>query len=314
MHNASQHRLIWCLAAKKLQGICLESLEDQDFVEDYISLSSLGNDKLNNMTQAQITKLIGIPTDRWLESYRLLPTIRFLLEQLKGYANIDTVNAVAKSVQILQSWQLKHDETFLFGQDLKTIFHSNSAESVWAIVEVIRFLSSVVELQPKSLTHSLWDFILCSMTSWCTTVEESWTSGKMSSDQTNNPVLLSFTVALCSLIQNCSTVIADIELRKEELSPSFPPNLVSEWNDVFSDAAYNTIVPLFLQLSRFNDLSHLSSLHLLETLALSIRLVPLKHLHPTVETLSPLLMARQSPTQLAAHALIVKYVIIDFYW
>lgn len=147
------------------------------------------------------------------------------------------------------------------------------------------------------------------MASWSATVEESWADP--TADKTNDPLLLSFTVALCNLIQNCSSLICTIE-QNPDTNTNFPPNLVSEWNDVFSDAAFNAILPLFLRRSRCQNLLNLSSLHLLETLAMSVRHVPVKHLEFGVETLSPLLMAKQSATQFAIYGLIVKYGILNY--
>ncbi len=305
--NSRQRRWIWFFAARKLKKSCQHILEEDEVTEEtVIMLHKISDVKLDKIMHTQIDKLFSVPADSWAESFQILTSVRYILEQLKANANEDTMTAVAELVKILQSWQLKYNDCFLFGRDLKVEQQTEtSAEAVWAVIEIIRLLSTIVEFYPKSLSHSLWDFILCSMTSWCATLEESWTGGP--SNQNTNPIMLSFTVALCHLIQNCSTVIAEVERNKEDLCPSFPPNLVFEWNDVFSDAAYNAVLPLFFQLSRCNTLFHISSSYLMETLALSVCRIPIKHIQTTVEELSPLLLAKHSAIQFAAHELFIKY-------
>jgi hypothetical protein len=305
--NSRQYRWIWCLVARKLQTILPQSFEENETTEDVVMiLSSLSDEKLNRITLSQISKLSTLSTNSWTESYQILTSIRFLLEKLKANINNDTMDALIESMKILQSWQLEHDESFLFGLDLKNVSRSGSSvKAVWTVIEIIRLLSTVVELYPVKLVHSLWDFILCSMTSWCTTLEESWAEVS-SSNLNTNPFLLSFTVALSRLIQSCGTLMADVEQKKEELISAIPPNLVTEWNDVFSDATYNAVLPIFLRLSR-NNPSHLSAFYLMETLALSVRHAPMKVVQPTAEKLSSLLLAKHSAIQFAAHGLIIKY-------
>ncbi|KAI9559714.1 hypothetical protein GHT06_013719 [Daphnia sinensis] len=307
LQNSRQYRWIWCVAVRKLQSVLQQTLEENEITENTeIMFCNLNDENLNRITQTQIAKLSAISSDDWADSYQLLTNIRFLLEKLATSANDDTLISVAELVKILQSWQLKHDESFLFGQDLKTISRTGSSvKAVWSIIEVIRLLSTIVEFYPYKLEHSSWDFILCSMTSWCTTFEESWTDVSPANQHTN-PILLSFTVALSRLIQSCGALIADIDKKTEESTSSLPPNLASEWNDVFSDAAYNAILPVFFLQSKCNNLPHLSSFCLMEALALSVRHVPVKLLHHTIEKLSPLLLAKHSAIQFAAHGLIIK--------
>ena len=309
--NSRNRRWVWCFAARKFQQSCEQVLEDQEMTEDGLLISSnISEEKLNRIARMQMTKLSSVTTDSWFSNVQLLASIRYLLKRLKATANEDTITEMNESVKILQSWQLKHADSFLFGYDLKSESQTGtSPEAVWAVIEIIRLLSTIVELYPQNLSHSLWDFTLCSMTSWCATLEESWTD--VSPNQNTNPMLLSFTVALFRLVQNCGALVVDVERNKEKLYTSLPPNLVSEWNDVFSDAAYNAILPLFFQLSRSNTLSHISSFYLMEALALSVCNVSAKHIQLTVEKLSPLLLAKHSAIQFTVHELINKYCKIN---
>ena len=100
-----------------------------------------------------------------------MATIRLLLDELKPDA-VETIDSVIQVLQMLQNWQKNHNEELLFGSDLKQVAMSD--DSLLTVIEMIRFMSVMVELYPHQLVDSLWDFILCSMASWCSTLEESW--------------------------------------------------------------------------------------------------------------------------------------------
>lgn len=302
--NSQRHGLIWSIATRKLHNFCEKNLTTDEVSVDILAyLSSIDGELLNRFTEIQLGKLYSFPSENWTNSLKLLASIRFLLKELNQNANMETSKTVSNVVATLQSWQLKNHDSFLFGHDLKSILQADpSSESVWTIIEIIRILSTSVELYSSQLTYSLWDFILCSMTSWCSTLEESWAN--VVCNQNMNIVLLSFTAAVCHLIWNCSKFVAAIE--RNEIT-SFPPNLVSEWNDVFSNAAFDAVIPLFLRLCLSSTVLDVPIFYLLETLSLSVQHVPMNHIQLTVEKVSSLLLAKHTAVQLAAYGLIKKY-------
>lgn len=317
IEKSSQLKWIWCYAAKKVQQLQVDSVVDQGHLERFenlpVLLPSLFNtDILNKHARLQTEKLVSFSQDRFMESFEVIAANRVFLEQLNQNIDTASLECVTVSVRTLHSWQSKHNEHFLFGVDLKETGRKGSSvqnNCVWTVIETIRFLSTVVEHYPQQVESSSWDFILCSMSSWCTTLEESWS--KISSKKLNDPVLLSFTIALCNLIDNCGRLISKVERKSEQHLSSIPSNLVSEWNDVFSEAAYNAVLPLFLQISRSSDLLNGLPVYLLETLSLSIRHIPAKNLMSnsqlSVDCLSLLLLAEQSSIQFSVHGLIAKY-------
>lgn len=314
--NSIQQRWVWCYAARKLQGIQVDTLPDKG--KNLVDVTNIPGllpklldiETLNRHAHLEMTNLSSLSTDSFMESSGLIAAIRLILNQLSANADSDTLDAVSVAVQTLQRWQSEHDEHFLFGIDLKEANRKGSPidiNCVWTVIESIRFLSTVVELYPHRVEPSSWDFIFCSMSSWCTTLEESWS--RINSSRANNSILLSFTVALCSLVDNCGRLVAKVEENPDKI----PANLVSEWNDVFSEAAYNAVLPLFLQISRSTSLLDVLPIYLLEALALSIHHVPAKNLtsvhsqHVNVDSLSLLLMSEQPSIQFAVHDLIFKY-------
>ena len=139
------------------------------------------------------------------------------------------------------------------------------------------------------------------MTSWCSTLEESWNDWGPA--HVHNTLLLCFTVALCRLVRSCSRLVADLDAE----STAAMSNLTSEWNDVFAEAAFSTVVPLFMRLAqRWNKIHNPYLDHVLESLVACVSHVPRQHLSQTVDVLCPLLMAKQPAIQLAAYGLIKK--------
>lgn len=70
-----------------------------------------------------------------------------------------------------------------------------------------------------------------------------------------NSVHLAFTVALCRLVRTCGRLVADVEHGRRDAS-NLPPDLVSEWHDVFSEAAFSAVLPVFLRLAmRWNKVT-----------------------------------------------------------
>ena len=303
--NAYQRHWIWVRVALKLQSLGdYPKLRDRDQeAAADITYSELDQDKLNEAVQIVSSRLITSDSVGWAESSQRLATIRFILTKLLK-AQEDTIASVLQVLEMVQLWQQQYNDQFLFeAQQLKQ--ESTAAmTSPWTVVEIIRLLSTVVQLHPERLTQPLWDFILCSMTSWCSTLEEAW-DGLSVGQRTTSPLLLTFTVALCRLVHECSSLVVRIERNQNS---SFSPNFVSEWNDVFAEAAYNSLLPLFVQLSRrCNQVSNnLVSDHLLETLSFSVYHIPLKHIQLTIDQLSPLLYAKHPSVQFAVYSLIKK--------
>ena len=294
---------IWILVARKLLSIC-----DIMFPEcDPLTPVLTDSDGKRNLAVRNLTDQLACLTEQnWKESRHLLNSIRILLNSLKTEADSETLDAVVATVQVLQHWQQQYSEEFLFGADLKSLPQPTTSTPL-TVVEMIHLLSTVVELYPNQLPNQLWDFVLCSMTSWCSTLEDSWND--WGPNHIHNVVLLSFTVALSRLVLNCSNLVLEVQQQKRDVS-GLPPNLTGEWDDVFSEAAFSAIVPIFLRLSqRWNKINSPVLDYVMECLVASLIHAPKQHLNQTIEVLSPLVLSKQPAIQLGAYCLIVKYIL-----
>jgi len=294
--KASHNRWIWSLTSKKLQSICgYQSNQEESEME-----------RNHSLLRSQLAKIKQ--ENEWSQCHELMATIRLLLDELKPDA-VETIDSVIQVLQMLQNWQKNHNEELLFGSDLKQVAMSD--DSLLTVIEMIRFMSVMVELYPHQLVDSLWDFILCSMASWCSTLEESWSHVSVTTpvSSMNNSALLSFTVALCRLVEKCSIVVGGAEAN----TASLPVNLKTEWNDVFAEVAFTTVIPIFHRLAccwneggGWNDGPLCDCL--MESMAMSLMEAPPCHVTLNVDELAPLLMAQQPIIQLAAYHLIIKLV------
>lgn len=124
--------------------------------------------------------------------------------------------------------------------------------------------------------------------------------------------MLSFTVALCRLVDTCATSVVGTNPANSSFSTSststLATDLISEWRDVFAEVAFNAIVPLFVRLAkRWKLTSNPLWDCVVEMVALSLTHVPPQHIHCSIEKLSLLLKAKQPSIQLTAYGLIIKY-------
>ena len=301
--NARNSRSIWLFCWKKLQLVCEFHLSEDEETILELPYSTMNNEKRNLVLQNQMATLMSIEGSEWSDHHELLATIRILLQDLKEEADSRTIESAVHLVGILQNWQKQHSQDFLFGSNLK---ETSVSDTVLTVIEIIRFMSLMVEMFPQQLVDSLWDFILCSMASWSSTLEDSWSD--ISSVQMNNAALISFTVALCRLIGSCSATVAASQSAPADAAMNLPVNLVTEWNDVFTEVAFTTIIPIFHRLGR--RWTHYANNPLcdwlMEAIVLSLSHAPLQHITLTVDQLSPLLMSKQPLIQLAAYHLIMK--------
>ena len=295
--------LIWSCALRKLQSIHPIPMKiNEDEVTD-VAVCQLSDKMRNSVAQLQMVILQSLNEGAgWRESCKLLSSIGSLLCSLRGDADSSTLERVVSTVQVLKDWQRQNNEEFLFAADLKnnTLPHGTCL----TIVEMIRLLSTVVELYPGQLSNELWDFVLCSMTSWCSTLDDSWSEATIV--QSHDFLLLTFTVSLCRLVQSCSRLVVDVVQKKVDAS-ALPQDMVVEWNDVFAEAAFSTIVPLFARFSqRWNATNSPILDFVMEAIVSTLMHVPKQHIHQSLEELSPLLLSRQPAVQFGAYRLIIK--------
>ncbi|XP_033741541.1 E3 ubiquitin-protein ligase listerin-like [Pecten maximus] len=131
----------------------------------------------------------------------------------------------------LMSWKEEDDTFLLFGSDL-----GEAAPGLVLVnAEVAKFLTLVVKYFYKHLTDREWDFIMCSMVSMVQSIDES-KSGLLRSCATQR-----YTVGVCRLLHQVALSLQTVE-------DTYPPNLITEWQEFFSESAYSTMLPLFVRI------------------------------------------------------------------
>lgn len=143
----------------------------------------------------------------------------------------------------VDDWREHHRSVFLFDSHF-------SAEN-WKLaafnVEVMRLFTLAVTKFPTSLDSSFWDTILCSAVSWIQSIAESQTG------LTCDIMAQTFTCGACDLLQ---AIDVCMQFVLPEQPSSFPPDILSEWKDVFSGAAYDVLLPVFVDVSERASTTH----------------------------------------------------------
>ncbi|KAK7815684.1 hypothetical protein U0070_015613, partial [Myodes glareolus] len=203
--------------------------------------------------------------------------------------------------------------------DDKQLLHEASPEVLGINIEIMRFLSLFLKYCSHPLAESEWDFIMCSMLAWLETTSE-------------NQAL--YSVPLVQLFACVSFDLAcDLSAFFDSVTPdtvgNLPVNLISEWKEFFSKGIHSLLLPLLVTAVGENkDLSETSFQNAMlkpmcETLTyiskdqllshkLPVKLVAgqktnlPEHLQTLLNTLTPLLLFRARPVQIAAYHMLYK--------
>lgn len=233
------------------------------------------------------------------ESRESLTAIRKLIEQEKL---AEALHSLPILLNIIREWRDNFHDDLLFGVDLKSeeFVKLTTTEHPWIVLEVVRIFQAVIYRHGSQLDSDSWDMILCSLSSWCTTLEETWKS--ITSKDYFQPILLSFTIALFRLVATTAEYVKRVT--SDEKSTT---DIVSEWNDVFSEEIYHSIMFTFLSLPWKTDVNHPAFHILYERIYSALKDIPAAHVKSTVEELAPILRAKFPVIQLTAYSLILRY-------
>ncbi|XP_036059255.1 E3 ubiquitin-protein ligase listerin [Onychomys torridus] len=229
--------------------------------------------------------------------------------------SVDDKQLLHGILKIIISWKKQHEDIFLFSCNLSEA----SPEVLGVNIEIMRFLSLFLKYCSYPLAESEWDFIMCSMLSWLETTSE-------------NQAL--YSVPLVQLFACVSFDLAcDLSAFFDSITPdtagNLPVNLISEWKEFFSQGIHSLLLPLLVTATGENkDLSETSFQNAMlkpmcETLTymskdqllshkLPVRLVTgqktnlPEHLQTLLNTLTPLLLFRARPVQIAAYHMLYK--------
>uniref|UniRef100_A0A8C6MV41 E3 ubiquitin-protein ligase listerin n=1 Tax=Mus spicilegus TaxID=10103 RepID=A0A8C6MV41_MUSSI len=231
--------------------------------------------------------------------------------------SIDDKQLLHGILKIITSWRKQHEDIFLFSCNLSEA----SPEVLGLNIEIMRFLSLFLKhcAYPLPLADSEWDFIMCSMLAWLETTSENQALYSVPLVQLFACVSFDLACDLCAFFDSITPDIVD----------NLPVNLISEWKEFFSKGIHSLLLPLLVNaIGENKDLSETSFQNAMlkpmcETLTyiskdqllshkLPARLVASQktnlpeHLQTLLNTLTPLLLFRARPVQIAAYHMLCK--------
>uniref|UniRef100_A0A8C2G7C7 E3 ubiquitin-protein ligase listerin n=1 Tax=Cyprinus carpio TaxID=7962 RepID=A0A8C2G7C7_CYPCA len=185
-----------------------------------------------------------------------------------------------------------------------------SAAWLLLAVEMMRFLCWMVDHSPTVLGNTHWDLLLCSMLAWLETAREN-------SSMFWNPWVQLFVCANCELIVRLSEFFTSPPAGVGE---QLPPELNSEWKEFFLEGIHNLLLPLLIKIPKPDD--PLFPLAVLRAVGEALIYIPVElltqnklpprfvadqrsslsePLQTLLNTLSPLLLFKARPLQLAVY-------------
>lgn len=154
------------------------------------------------------------------------------------YVDKDAIHTV---LSIVKDWRDNHDNLFLFDATI-------NADVTWPVfmfnIEIAMFLKSAVKTHGKSLSTDEWDLIMCGTIAWIQSVFDARnTIG-------GNGAVVALGHAVFCLLHQLTVYIETVVSSHPE---AHPPNLFTEWNDVFLPPAMGMALPLFMKLCDVAD-------------------------------------------------------------
>ncbi|KAK2823506.1 hypothetical protein Q7C36_020106 [Tachysurus vachellii] len=212
-------------------------------------------------------------------------------------------------------WRNSKEEWFLFNSDLGNA----TAEQLALPVEMMRFLSWMVKHSPTVLGSTHWDFLLCSMLAWLETASEC-------SRAFWNPCVQQFVQANSELIVTLNEFFTAPPAGVME---QLPPDLSFEWQEFFMEGIHNLLLPLLIKIpAEFSEPDEATfPVAVVEGLGEALRYIPIQllihnklparfiadqrsnlpdALQTLLNTLTPLLLFKSRPLQLAAYNILHK--------
>nr|DBA34456.1 TPA: hypothetical protein GDO54_002013 [Pyxicephalus adspersus] len=223
-------------------------------------------------------------------------------------------------LKIILSWKNEHEELFLLNNNLQDV----SPELIGLNVEIIRFFSALLKFSSStlpSLGDVEWDFIMCSMLAWLETACDSSALYRL-------PLVRLFACVSCSLASDLSGYFQAVTAGDTE---KLPANLISEWNEFFSEGIHSLLLPMLVKIageSKASEMSYQSPV--LQSLGEALRYISkeqlLDHKLPAkfvagqktnlpdslqslLNTLAPLLLHRERAVQITVYHMLKKIMV-----
>ncbi|XP_044298639.1 E3 ubiquitin-protein ligase listerin [Varanus komodoensis] len=158
-----------------------------------------------------------------------------ILNSCLNCGSIDCGELMPGILKIIISWRNEYEDSFLFSCNLQ----DGKPELLGFNIEMIRFLSLLLN-NPSSLLESEWDFVMCSMLSWLETTSDSQAVFPVVLVEVFASVSCDLSAALSSYFQSATP----------EIIEKLPANLITEWQDFFSEGIHSLLLPLLVKVTR----------------------------------------------------------------
>nr|XP_020651892.1 E3 ubiquitin-protein ligase listerin-like isoform X1 [Pogona vitticeps] len=157
-----------------------------------------------------------------------------VLNSCLNHESADYGELVSGILKIIISWRNDYD-IFLFSCNLEP----QNFQLLGINIEMMRFISLLLN-NPSTLLESEWDFVMCSMLAWLETTSESQAVFAF-------PLVQVFACVSCDL---SAAVSAFFQAATPEIIEKLPPNLMTEWQEFFSEGIHSLLLPLLVKITR----------------------------------------------------------------
>uniref|UniRef100_A0A8C7E2R1 E3 ubiquitin-protein ligase listerin n=1 Tax=Naja naja TaxID=35670 RepID=A0A8C7E2R1_NAJNA len=204
--------------------------------------------------------------------------------------NTDYGEVMAGILKVIVSWGSDYEDSFLFSCNLQ----ETNPQLLGLNIEMIRFISLLLKT-PVSLLENEWDFVMCSMLAWLETTCENPEVFPAAQVQV-------FASVSCDLSGSLS---AYFQAATPEIVEKLPKNLMSEWQDFFSEGIHSLLLPLLAKITRKEqDVMETSFQNSILLLVKKTNLPD--NLQTLLNTFSPLLIFRARPVQITVYHMLNK--------
>lgn len=299
-------------ATKILEGIDESTLGITATKQTLMHL--LPKEVIMEILNEEVGKLASLSEDPF-SGWTCVALISSALSHLPHNCSKDTVNAI---FSVLVHWREEADNIFLFATDLSGL----SWEELSLTSSIVRLVTILTKNHGQNLAREHWDFVLCSLSSWVQSLEESKTSVY------TETAVGAFTCAVSKCV-GCIGEIMEILSSNSVVRDLYTPSLLEEWQGFFASCIYSILLPLYVAVSESYATSRNVLLYgVLRTICVGVfraqpselsshNLPPLYNAEDQEEELQlqddqqvllnhlcPLLLSFHPPTQFSAYSLI----------
>ncbi|XP_045135488.1 E3 ubiquitin-protein ligase listerin-like [Portunus trituberculatus] len=245
-------------ATRLLQGLDSDALGHA--ATKQVLLSLLPQSQLQELMEEEIACLSSL-----VEEPFSAPPCLSILSSILSLLPSDTpgVGETLSSIfTVFFQWREKADGVFLFAEDL----HGVAWEDLAVTCAVVRCVSVAVSHHAARLTAAEWDLVLCCLSSWVQSLQES-----MQSIQ-EETVAGTFTYFVCSCVKAVADLMRNLEaLQRSDKGAgggaqgdtqasssssvsstslsSCPPKLYEDWIEFFAPPLFNSLISIFVGLA-----------------------------------------------------------------